>query len=334
MRSMTETALTLVRDAGRWLCGPAPDGATEACLEFLASQHRFSHFLGGPFQLARHMDAAMREGSASDDARPDRSYEAALSEDRDLIDELIVSRSVDHFLTYLSHLTTTLFRSKPEILRDELQVKMSDVLRLPDRDSVIQYAIDEYVRKLSFQGLADLCKAFRRRLGFEIFTEERLGRAIEAVAIRNAIVHNNGIVDSRLAQSSSGQCAKKGERVAGFDSIGLQSLLVVSVVDIDDRAREKWNLPGGGVELPNVCHNLDVLITRHSDAAADEFNGAEKFGGSHGGLACERCYSSLYECPDCAGRLTTSILGDGLPCTTCRSTGHLCSAHGGHWQRP
>src|SRR6266498_59995 len=235
---------TLVRGARNWLCGPAPEGATEPCLAFLAGQHRFSHFLGGPFQLARFMDAKLRGDSASGPINPNESYEVALSEDRDLIEELVVSRSVDNFLTYLSHLTKLLFQTRPEILQAEVQVGLADVLKLPDKESVIQYAIDEYVQKLSLHGLRDLSRDFKRRVGFQLFiSDESLDRAVEAVAIRNVLVHNNGVVDARLAGASSFFSAMRGERIEGFDSIGLQSLLVVSVIDIDGRARDKWALP-------------------------------------------------------------------------------------------
>jgi flavoprotein len=48
---------------------------------------------------------------------------------------------------------------------------------------------------------------------------------------------------------------------------------------------------------------------------------------------CERCFSTLYECPDCKGQTSTSLLGGTLTCSTCRSTGKLCPTDGGHWQR-
>jgi hypothetical protein len=48
---------------------------------------------------------------------------------------------------------------------------------------------------------------------------------------------------------------------------------------------------------------------------------------------CERCFSVLYECPDCKGQTSTSLLGGTLTCSTCRSTGKLCPTDGGHWQR-
>jgi hypothetical protein len=50
-------------------------------------------------------------------------------------------------------------------------------------------------------------------------------------------------------------------------------------------------------------------------------------------MKCERCFEELYECPDCRGQTKTSLLGDRLTCSTCRSTGKLCPKDGGFWER-
>lgn len=47
---------------------------------------------------------------------------------------------------------------------------------------------------------------------------------------------------------------------------------------------------------------------------------------------CRKCHSSLHECSDCDGQTRKSILGDTLTCSTCRSTGKVCSTHGGFWE--
>ena len=50
-------------------------------------------------------------------------------------------------------------------------------------------------------------------------------------------------------------------------------------------------------------------------------------------MKCEKCFEELYECPDCKGQTRTSLLGDLLTCSTCRSTGKLCPKDGGFWER-
>ena len=50
-------------------------------------------------------------------------------------------------------------------------------------------------------------------------------------------------------------------------------------------------------------------------------------------MECEKCHTKLYKCSDCKGQTSTSILGDRLTCSTCRSTGWLCPKDKGFWQR-
>ncbi|WP_017583939.1 hypothetical protein [Nocardiopsis valliformis] len=49
-------------------------------------------------------------------------------------------------------------------------------------------------------------------------------------------------------------------------------------------------------------------------------------------MECEKCYSRLYDCPDCKGNPGQTILGDPLICSQC-DEGRVCSDHGRFWRR-
>jgi hypothetical protein len=197
-------------------------------------------------------------------------YEAILNEDKDLMAGLIANRSVDDFLTYVSHLMKLPFHTKPEILQATVQIKLADALRLPNRESIIQYAIDEYVQKLTYQSLRDLYRDLKNRTDFQLFTSPTwLNAAVEAVAIRNVLVHNNGLVDTRLAEIVQRYKGKEGQRVVDFNPTTLQSLLVLAVIDIDERARKKWGLPGGTMTVPHMCHRLESVVDARERKATD-----------------------------------------------------------------
>ena len=132
-----------LQDANKWLCGPAPENATDPCLAFLSNEHRFSHFLVGPFQMAQQIDSQSDMSAYRLGDSQARSV-ALLEEYSDLVAEMVLTRSVDDFLTYISHLMKLLFQRKPEILQDTVQVRLADILRFPERNSVIQYAIEAY----------------------------------------------------------------------------------------------------------------------------------------------------------------------------------------------
>lgn len=296
-----------LREAKEWLCGPPPENATDPCLAFLSNEHRFSHFLVGPFQMAQQIDS-QSDTSVRQSGDSRRSTATLLEEYSDLVAEMVLTRAVDDFLTYVSHLMELLFQRKPEILQEAVHVRLADILRLPDRDSVIQYALDDYVRKLSYQSLSELYRDLKDRTSFRLFTSETLlNAAMEAVAIRNALVHNNGVVDKRLADLVRRYRGHEGHRIADFNAVGFRNQLILAVIDIDQRARSKWELPKGTSEVPHLCHKFDRQT----------------------GPLCERCYIPTVRCAVCAGVGTVSyVFGE---CTECAGTGWVCPHDGKFW---
>jgi hypothetical protein len=317
-----------LQDPNRWLCGPSPENATDPCLAFLSNEHRFSHFLVGPFQMAQQIDA-QSDMSAYQSGGSQARVAAVVEEYGDLVAEMVLTRSVDDFLTYVSHLMKLLFQQKPEILQTTVHVRLDDILKLPDRDSVIQYAIDDYVRKLSFQSLGDLYRDLKARTSFRLFTSEALlNVAMEAVAIRNVLVHNNGMVDTRLVDLVPRYTGHEGHRVADFDAVGFRNNLILAVVDIDQRARSKWGLPAGSSAVPHLCHRFDSLFPEAELTSVNRSEPPRKRIGS--GPNCQRCYRSTVSCQVCAGDGRVPFMfGD---CTECAGTGYVCPQDGKWWQ--
>ena len=254
---------------------------------------------------------------------------AVLQEQSDLVAEMIVTRTVDNFLTYIAHLMKLLFVQKPEILQDTGQVKLSDILKFADRGSIVQYAIDDYVRKMSYQSLNELCRDLKRKTSFNLFANEAvLKTAVEAVAIRNVLVHNNGLVDTRLAGLLRRYRGHEGHRVGDFDAVSVRNQLILAVVDMDRRALAKWNLPKGTTEVPHLCHSFDQALFG-GDRFAETATEAD-LKPTRGYLTCERCYSALHQCASCAGSGHANIF---LDCTECAGTGWICAADGKYWKR-
>lgn len=323
---MTEKVESVAEVAGRWLCGPPPAGATDPCLAFLANQHRFSHFIGGIFRVAKRMDATLEDLFPGEIRSGLHRYEEVVKQDKDLIAELVVNRAVDDFLTYVAHLLRLLFETRPEIVQTTVQVRLIDILRLPDRESVIQHAIDEYVQKMTFQSLGELYKDLKTKTGFQLFESPAgLNAAKEAVAIRNVLVHNNGIVNSGLARSVRRYDGRVGERVVDFNPLDLQGMLVIAAVDIDQRAKSKWSLPAGTQKVPHLCHRFDAHRDKAKPRAAS---------GEDDSLApdCERCHARTLQCEVCKGVGETWGPVINMTCTECGGTGRVCAADGKYWK--
>jgi hypothetical protein len=254
------TAASTFMQAGKFSCGPQSANSTEAYRVFIANVHEFWHFIGRIFQLADRMDKTLDTLAVATDTDRESlfNYRELIARDKPLIGELLITRSADAFLTYIAHLLSLLFHEKPEIVQDVVNLKLADVLRHTDRDSIIQYAVDRYVQDLSYKGLRDLYRDIKDKCGFRLFSnEDALSLAIEAVGIRNVIVHNNGVVDYRLARDVGRFRGQIGEKAKGYNPIELPSRLILSAVDIDRRAQEKWALPAGTTVVPHRCHEME-----------------------------------------------------------------------------
>lgn len=184
------------------------------------------------------------------------------------------------------------------------------------------------MRKLSYQSLSELCRDLKTRTAFQLFTSEApLKAAMDAVAIRNVLVHNNGIVDARLSDLVPRYKGHEGHRIADFNAIGFRNQLILAVIDIDQRAQRKWGLPKGTGEVPHLCHRFDSLLSKLSIETEPEDPRERR----RSGPSCERCYSSTVICEVCKGNGRVAYTFGG--CTACAGTGWVCPADGKWWKR-
>ncbi|WP_158689400.1 hypothetical protein [Streptomyces viridosporus] len=254
--------------AGKLLCGPIPVSATDPLRSFLANQHKLLHFFGGIFRLAQRMDQTLDvlfEEQTSESGRPLREgmfqYEREMRKDQEIIDDLRVMRCVDHFLTYISQLLGLLFTENPHMLaHSNSEYKLKDVLRHPDMNAFLRHAAESEVRSLSYKGMRELYRDIKGKFGFRIFEDAGdLNFAVEAVAIRNLLVHNNGIIDSRFSSEVARFKGDEGNKVRSFHATHIETFFTLAAADIDERARLKWGLPAGSAEFSHECRRFDSV---------------------------------------------------------------------------
>jgi len=161
-----------------------------------------------------------------------------------LIEEVFLCKSVENFLKYLVDLLALVFRSRPETLRTNEQEKLSYILNFSDMESLIDAIAEKKVEKLSYLGTQELFEYFSTQLGFEIFSTPK-GREemAEAIEIRNAIVHNRGRVSRVFKVRIPNSSQSIGELIILPDASFATVKLVNLVMNIDQRAIEKWGFP-------------------------------------------------------------------------------------------
>ena len=117
--------------------------------------------------------------------------------------ELALQRAVNNFHCYLADLLLSVLLARPRILSPS-QVLMADVL---EAGSVEEFAADVAARKissLSYGGFAAMKDYIVKTLKIPLDLEDSLQRqAVEAINVRNAIVHNRGRADSHFIRQAS-----------------------------------------------------------------------------------------------------------------------------------
>lgn len=243
-----------------------PDLMTQPCTLFFQQHMRLDRFHDYVVSVAADLDdrarqhasvfVQLREALPDDvELHPTPSMERmatdgvgavkALARFSDLLLEMMISRAIDNFLTYISEMLGLLFKTRPETLRSGETVRLDMVLKHATMEDLISDLTDRKVNELSYQGMRDL-SAYLEHLGFRLFTTtEDMERAIRLIELRNIIVHNRRIVNSLFLGRVSQSPCQLGERYR-LDSLSVHSdieFLARSAADIDERASAKFGLP-------------------------------------------------------------------------------------------
>jgi hypothetical protein len=163
--------------------------------------------------------------------------------------ELMIIRSVDNFMSFLSETLQACMSKQPELLRSNEQIRTEDVLRFSNRRELVDFLVNRKLNELSYGGIRGIEEFLDQRLNVTLVDNDdersQLGIAIE---LRNIYTHNRGVVNelflSRLGAHEHAYKFAQGERFhADFDQIvGFANNLFDIAVRLDDRALAKFGL--------------------------------------------------------------------------------------------
>jgi hypothetical protein len=174
--------------------------------------------------------------------------------------EMLLTRGVDNYLTYLAELLAVVFRTRPEMLRSAETIRLDFALRHSTMDELIESLTERRVERLAYLGMRDLADDLRTAAGFDLFSDESsLARAMRVVETRNLIVHNRGVVNRRYASRSRDAPEAIGERIQlSFDAV-MSDLAFLSdaAYSTDSGAIAKWGIPAATVESTDEVTGSD-----------------------------------------------------------------------------
>lgn len=260
----------------------APERLTAVAYAFLSEYQRICGFVFYVIRLATGADERTRIANRAlyEDSEPERYQEGekdinehgAVMElrknHRTMVLEMMLSRGVENFLTYLSELLSMIFRTRPETLRSSDTVRLDMVLKHSSMNEFISYLAEKRVNQLSYQGMKDLASYLSKSLNFTILPESKdLDNAIRIIECRNLIVHNRAVVNTvfyeRVAKATTpiGELLDLEYREVQND-IGF---LAQCVFFIDSVAVEKFGLE----TIENPKKGYEIVLCSDDEAAPE-----------------------------------------------------------------
>lgn len=190
-------------------------------------------------------DEADEHQKRLEDAEQSKPTTEQLRRFRQVIFQILITRSVDQYLTFISGLLSNIFRERPETLRSGEQVKLDFVLRHESMDELIDALAERRVDRLAYRGLRELAIDLKDTLGFVLFEQEDdLERAERIVENRNLIVHNQATVNAKYLRKVTNAASAVGEKLDFDLAEVLDDIEFLSrcAIRTDDLACVKWQL--------------------------------------------------------------------------------------------
>jgi hypothetical protein len=228
--------------------GFVAEDVTNAGANYFRANFEVVGFLGFVGTLTQHVDGVLAslddELEADEDSRERRPFGRRLDPFRPLMWELLLSRGVDSYLTYVAELLSLVFRERPETLRSQEQVAIDFVLGFDSMEELQEAIAERRVERLAYRGMADLVAWVRETMGFDLVADRERLRLIERlVEKRNLIVHHRGVIDRRYVRNCGTADGDVGNILNPKEGAA-DALLVLgeAVGDADVRAAQKWGL--------------------------------------------------------------------------------------------
>ena len=162
-----------------------------------------------------------------------------------LLLEMILSRAVDEFSTYLSEIIREVLSSKPEILRTREQVRLDYVLRFESLAELTRDLVDRKVADLGYRGFTEVLDWLNLKLGISMVSNQSNISAIaEIIETRNLIAHNSSTIGTKYIKKVHGTTFKQGElREIDVDYLFRSVEALISFVRcLDEMASKKFGL--------------------------------------------------------------------------------------------
>lgn len=163
--------------------------------------------------------------------------------------ENICIRTSDNFMSFISESIKSAMLERPEMLRSNETVKIEDVMRFTDYDSLTAWLVEKKINELMYAGIKGIEGFLSERTGLKIADsdEEHCLLSI-CIELRNVYTHNRGHVNEmflkRIPKYKHSFHFEEGEYYhADFDELAeLSNNTLVLATHLDERIAKKYDI--------------------------------------------------------------------------------------------
>jgi hypothetical protein len=149
---------------------------------------------------------------------------------------LLLSSFADSFENYVTNLLFEIYLAKPETLKTSSPVTVQEVLDCFDMEAFIRFVATRKISGLKKGNVKGLIEENKQIQNLEVFSDSIIKEIDEIFQTRHLYVHSNGRVDSKFANSVSGEYQIGDEHNMTIDEICNAANLLSTTADQLDRA--------------------------------------------------------------------------------------------------
>ena len=159
------------------------------------------------------------------------------------LNETYFTKAVENFQIFYAGILTVIFILFPNALFKK-QFDAGLAFQAGSIEELRFQIIEREMGKLTYKGLLDLVSDVQKITGFSMFeTMLQAPRAARAIEIRNLLVHNRGIVNSRYISGSRNKSLVAGRPLNVPSHLSMRNWFSLEARKMDHRLREKFSIP-------------------------------------------------------------------------------------------
>lgn len=259
-----------------WELIPTPRIGTVSCRDYFTTWSQINSFMAYVFRTAGTLHRLSEilgttpidkadAGATHGGDRKRMGILQQLSVQRQNFSEILLSRHVDNFLTYLSSVLFESFIENPFLLKSNEKIDIKTILDQPTVEDIVRVIAEKKVESLAYSSFSDLSSYIHDKLSIAIADSSDYHAIVESIEDRNIIVHNRCTINSRYALRTKCDLEMIGlKRQLDISDIERKSMLLgYTAKSFDARLRRK-------IRIPTVRFRIDPFNTiKQSDPEHD-----------------------------------------------------------------